>query len=64
MNGACERMRRTIRNVFRAMFIDKCMATDDVLHTLFVEVEGIINHYHPLTKVIDDVADVLHNCSM
>ena len=56
MNGACERMIRTIRKVLRGMPINKCRLTDDVLHTLLVEVEGIINH-RPLTKVSDDVSD-------
>ena len=56
MNGACERMIRTIRKVLRGMLINKCRLTDDVMHTLLVEVEGIINH-RPLTKVSDDVAD-------
>ena len=56
MNGACERRIRTIRKVLRGMLLNKCRLTDDVLHTLLVEVEGIINH-RPLTKVSDDVAD-------
>ena len=56
MNGACERMIHTRRKVLRGMIIDTCRLTDDVLHTLLVEVEGIINH-RPLTKVSDDVAD-------
>ena len=55
-NGACEPMVRTIRKVLRGKVIDNCRLTDDVLHTLFIEVEGIINH-RPLTKVSDDVAD-------
>ena len=38
------------------MIIGMCRLAGDVLHTLFVEVEGIINH-RPLTKVSDDVAD-------
>ena len=65
MNGACERMIRIIRKVPRGMIIGKCRLADDilhrlagdVLHTLFVEVEGIINH-RPLTRVSDDVADI------
>ena len=56
MNGACERMIRTVRKVLTGMLTDKCRLTDDILNTLFAEVEGIINH-RPLTKVSDDVAD-------
>ena len=56
MNGACERMIRTVRKVLTDMLTDKCRLTDDILYTLFAEVEGIINH-RPLTKVSDDVAD-------
>ena len=56
MNGACERMVRIINMVLIGKLLDKCRLTDDVLHTLLVEVEGIINHGR-LTKVSDDVAD-------
>ena len=56
MNGACERMLRTVRKVLTGMLTDRCRLTDDILHTLLVEVEGIINH-RPLTKVSDDIAD-------
>ena len=56
MNGACERMIRTVRKVLTGMLTDRCRLIDDILHTLLVEVEGIINH-RPLTKVSDDIAD-------
>ena len=56
MNGACERMIRTVRKVLTGMLTDRCRLTDDILHTLLVEVEGIINH-RPLTNVSDDIAD-------
>ena len=58
MNGACERMIRTVRKVLTGMLIDKCRLTDDTLHTLFVEVEGIVNH-RPITKMSTDIADEL-----
>ena len=56
MNGACERMIRTIRKVLTGMLTDRCRLTDDIINTLFTEVEAIVNH-RPLTKVSDDVAD-------
>ena len=34
MNGACERMIRTIRKVLTGMLVEVCRLTDDVLHTL------------------------------
>ena len=56
MNGACERMIRTIRKVMTGMLTDRCRLTDDILNTLFTEVESIVNH-RPLTKVSDDITD-------
>ena len=56
MNGACERMIRTVRKVLTGILSNRCRLTDDILHTLFVEIESIINH-RPLTKVSDDIAD-------
>ena len=56
MNGACERMIRTIRKVLTGMLTDRCRLTDDIMNTLFTEVEAIVNH-RPLIKVSNDVAD-------
>jgi len=55
MNGACERMIRTIRKVLAGLR-DQCRLSDDILNTWFTEIESIINH-RPLTKVSDDVSD-------
>ena len=56
MNGACERMICTIRKVLTGMLTDRCRLTNDIINTLFTDVEAIVNH-RPLTKVNDDVAD-------
>ena len=58
MNGAYERMIPTVRKVLTGMLIDKCRLTDGILHALFVEVEGIVNH-RPITKMSTDIADDL-----
>ena len=58
MNGACKRMIRTIRKVLTGMLTDRCRLTDDIINTLFTEVESIVKH-RPLTKVNDDVAEDL-----
>ena len=56
MNGAVERQIRTIRKVFAGLLTDEQRLTDDILSTLFCEVESIVNS-RPLTKVSDDPAD-------
>ena len=55
MNSACERMIRTIRKVLTGMLTDRCRLTDDIINTLFTEVEAIVNH-RPLTNVNDYIA--------
>jgi hypothetical protein len=56
MGGIWERMIRTIRKVLRAILGGKVLLTDEILATLFCEVESIVNS-RPLTKVSDDVSD-------
>ena len=56
MNGVVERQIRTIRKVFTGLLTDEQRLTDDILATLFCEVEGIVNS-RPLTKVSDDPSD-------
>ena len=56
MNGAVERQIRTIRKVMTGMLTEKQRLTDDILHTLFCEVESVVNS-RPLTKVSSDPID-------
>ena len=56
MNGVVERQIRTIRKVFTGLLTEEQRLTDDILATLFCEVEGIVNS-RPLTKVSDDPSD-------
>jgi len=56
MGGVWERMIRSIRRVLTAVSKGSRL-TDDILMTLFAEVESIING-RPLTKVSDDVTDM------
>ena len=56
MGGVYERMIRTVRKVFAGMFNPTVRLTDEILETLFCEVEGIING-RPITKVSMDVND-------
>ena len=56
MNRVVERQIRTIRKVFTGLLTDEQRLTDDILATLFCEVEGIVNS-RPLTKVSDDPSD-------
>ena len=54
--GVWERMIRTIRKVLVALLQGNSRMTDDVLHTIFCEVECIVNS-RPLTKCSDDIND-------
>ena len=56
MNGVVERQIRTIRKVFTGLLTEEQRLTDDILATLFCEVEGIVNS-RPLIKVSDDPSD-------
>ena len=56
MGGLWERMIRAIRRVLCALLNSNTRMTDYVLHTIFCEVENIINS-RPLTKASDDVND-------
>ena len=51
-----ERQIRTIRKVLIAVLTNCGGLTDDILHTVFCDVESIINS-RPLTKCSDDVTD-------
>ena len=57
MGGVWERMIRTIRKVFTGLLDRNARLTDDILTTLFGEVESLINN-RPLTKQSDDITDV------
>ena len=54
--GVWERQIRTIRKVLMAVLTNCGRLTDDILHTVFCDVESIINS-RPLTKCSDDVTD-------
>ena len=56
MGGAWERMIGIVKKVLPAMLKD-CRLTDEVLRTVFAEVECIVNS-RPLTKLSDDVNDM------
>ena len=56
MGGIWERLIRTIRKVLSALLFQAKRLTDDVLVTLFHEVESIVNG-RPLTKVSNNVDD-------
>ena len=51
-----KKMIRTVRKVFAGMFNPTVRLTDEILETLFCEVEGII-HGRPIIKVSMDVND-------
>ena len=50
MGGVYERMIRTIRRVFTGVLNPNVRLTDEILETVFCEVEGIVNG-RPITKV-------------
>ena len=52
MGGAWERLIRTIRRVMLAV-LDNTRLTDEILETVFCEIENIVNS-RPLTKLSDD----------
>lgn len=54
--GCWERMIRTVRKVFLGVLNSGVRLTDEILETLFCEVESIING-RPITKVGSDVND-------
>ena len=54
--GVWERMIRTIRNVLLAVLNTATRLSDDVLHTVLCEVEGVVNS-RPITKCSDDIDD-------
>ncbi len=56
MGGIWERQIRTIRKVLCGV-LKNCRLTDEILQTVFCEVESIVNN-RPLTKVSDDVNDL------
>ena len=43
MGGSWERMIRTVRKIFSGVLVHNVRFTDDMLNTLFCEVENIIN---------------------
>ena len=57
MGGIWERMIRSIRKILAVLLNQNCRLTDDILETLFCQVESILNS-RPLTKVSDDVSDL------
>lgn len=56
MGGVYERMIRTFRKVFAGVLNPNTRLTDEILETVFCEVEGIING-RPITKVTTDIHD-------
>ena len=57
MGGVWERLIRSVRKVFTSLLMDNTQRlTDEVLQTLFCEVESILNN-RPITKVSSDAAD-------
>ena len=67
MNGVVERQIRTIRKVFTGLLTEEQRLTDDILATLFCEVEGIVNstlQLLPLEKIFfSRVGLVMFKCS-
>ena len=55
MGGVWERMVGAVKKVFKAI-LSNVQLTDEILETLFVEVESILNG-RPLTKLSDDPSD-------
>ena len=57
MGGVYERMIRTFRRVFTGILNPRTRLTDEILSTVFCEVESIING-RPITKITTDVDDL------
>ena len=57
MGGVYERMIRTFRRVFTGILNPRTRLTDEILSTVFCEVESIING-RPITKTTADVDDL------
>jgi hypothetical protein len=57
MGGSWERMIRTVRQVLNGLFNIHARLSDDMLDTLFCEVENIVNS-RPITKVSDSADDL------
>ena len=57
MGDVYERMIRTIRRVFTGVLIPNVRLTDEILETVFCEVEGIVNG-RPITKISTDSNDL------
>ena len=57
MGGVYERMIRTFRRVFTGILNPRTRLTDEILSTVFCEVESIING-RPVTKTTTDVDDL------
>ena len=55
MGGVWERLIRVIRRVFDAI-LGNCRLNDEILSTVFVEAENIVNS-RPVTKISDSVED-------
>ena len=56
MGGAWERMIGLVKRALKAILLNESRLSDEVLETLFCEVESIVNG-RPLTKLSDDVND-------
>ena len=56
MGGSWERMIRTVRQVLSGLFNMHTRLSDEMLDTLFCEVESIVNS-RPITKVSDSIDD-------
>ena len=54
--GVWERMIRTIQKIMMSLLASAIRMTDDVLHTIFCEVEAIV-YSRPITKNRDYVTD-------
>ena len=61
MGGIWERLIRTVRKVFAGVFNAKHRMSDEVLETIFCEIEYIINS-RPITKLSEDPNDGVPLC--
>lgn len=58
MAGAWERLIGSVKRALHAVVNPKCRLTDEILETVFCEVEAIVNN-RPLTKLSNDMEDFL-----